>query len=382
MKKIGKFILLLGLISLLFSECTIRYPTTEDAVDPVLSELVVTNILYLQSNIDYPLSVRVSDPQGLDDIQSVSYLIYPLNESIPVWEDTLHDQGVEGDIIPRDGLFFGNMSADFAQGQAAQYRIEVIANDLSNHLSNVLSDTLTVIDDQKNFPPVLSNPIFADTLTEDSLQNVFFSIQVEDSHGYSDIDSVYFQIYPAFNPNFYFLQSLSDNGLNGDNIAGDGIYSFFGDLSDTLRTIGVHLIRYQAIDQRGLISQPIVSSFYIDGINGPPVLSQLVMPDTVSRSSGVPFLISVQATDPQSLADVKRVYFNMIQPDLTPFEGNPVPLFDDGNYGDPTAKDGLFSLLINMSTETIKGIYQFDFFAEDYSGAVSDSLTHQLMIVD
>ncbi len=382
MKKIFQLGLICGLIVLLYSTCTIRYPTSEDSVVPILSNLKVTEILYLQSDIDYTLSVNVSDPQGWDDIETVIGSIYVLDQSVLVWEDTLQDQGVEGDIIAGDGQFFGRFTVDFTEGQAGQYRVEVIASDRSNHQSDALFDTLTVIDDQKNFPPNISNPFIADTLTEASLKNVFVSVQVEDTYGQEDIDSVFFQIYPSFNPNFSLQQSLWDNGLNGDEVANDGVYSFLGDLSDTLRTIGTHLIRYQAIDRAGFISQSLVLYFYIDGINGPPVLSQLSIPDTVSRYLSPIFLISVQADDPQGLADVKKVYFNMINPDDTPFEYNPVPLYDDGNYGDQTARDGLFSISVSMSSQTDRGIYQLRFFAEDYANTLSDSLTHQLVVMD
>ncbi len=382
MKITLKLGLIFGLFSLFFSECRIRYPTSDESVVPVLSNLKIAKTLYLRSNIDYSLSVDVSDPQGLNDIETVTGFLYALHESVSLQQDTLQDQGIEGDIIPGDGRFFGRFTVDFAEGQAGQYRIEVIAIDRSDHQSNVLSDTLTVVDDQKNFPPILSYPFITDTLTETSLKNVFISVQVEDAFGQEDIDSVFFQIYPSFNLSFFLHQTLRDDGLNGDAIADDGIYSFFGDLSDTLKTIGTHLIRYQAIDQAGLISQSLVLYFYIDGTNGPPVLFQLSMPDSVSRYSVLPFLISVRADDPQGLADVKKVYFNMIYPDGMPFEYNPVPLYDDGNYGDQIPGDGLFSISVSMSSQTDKGIYQFRFFAEDYAKAISDSLTHQLTVVD
>jgi len=246
----------------------------------------------------------------------------------------------------------------------------------------VLSDTVTVIVGQQNDPPVLFYPFISDTLTEDSLRNTFFSIHVEDPQGREDIDSVFFQIYPLLNPNPSFQSSLQDDGLGGDVIAYDGVYSFLKDLSDTLRTIGEHLIRFQVIDHEGLVSRAVVLSFYIKRSNMPPVLSQLFMPDTVSRSGGVSFLISVRTDDPQGLVDVKKVYFNMTKPDGTSSEYNPIRLYDDGSQGDLVGGDGLFSLSVTISAQTDIGIYRFDFFAEDHSGAISNSLIHHLTIVN
>ncbi len=382
MKHHFQFVFIIILVLLFLSECTVKNPISDDLATPVLSDLGVMGVLYLQSHVGYPISVRTSDPQGYDDILSVHYLIYPLSSSVPVLGDTMRDNGIGGDIIPRDGLFFDSFTADFAEGLTGLYRIEVIAYDLSNHSSNVLSDTVTVIDSQQNDPPVLSNPFIPDTLTVDSLRKLFLSIHVEDPQGDQDIDSVFFQIYPLLNPNPSYQSALWDDGLDGDTVAHDGVYSFFKDLSDTLRTIGEHLIRFQAIDHEGLVSRAVVVSFYIDEPNEPPVLSQLSMPDTVSRSGDVSFLISVQTDDPQGLADVRKVYSNMTKPDGTPFEYNPIRLYDDGSQGDLVGGDGLFSLSVSISAQTDTGIYRFDFFAEDQSQAISDIVTHYLTVVN
>ena len=169
MYKIDKSLFIRSILVLLWIQCTVRYPTVDDSNTPVLSNLIVPDILYLQSNIDYSISVYVSDPQGLNDIHTVTCLIYPLNQSVSVWEDTLQDEGVDGDIIPSDGQYLGRFTADFTGNQVGQYLVEVTASDVSLHQSNVLFDTLSAIDDRKNFPPILSSPVIPDTLTEVSL---------------------------------------------------------------------------------------------------------------------------------------------------------------------------------------------------------------------
>ena len=82
------------------------YPTTDDSVNPVLSDLMVPSELYLQTDIDYPVSVTVADPQGIEDIRIVEMFIFPENNSI-LLADAMKDDGTMGDIIPGDGIKAG-----------------------------------------------------------------------------------------------------------------------------------------------------------------------------------------------------------------------------------------------------------------------------------
>jgi hypothetical protein len=111
-------------------------------------------------------------------------------------------------------------------------------------------------------------------------------------------------------------------------------------------------------------------------------LSELSASDTVSRRQSEPILLSVRAQDPQGPADIRIVYFNTTKPDGNPSSGNPFKMFDDGLHGDVTAGDGIYSLAIVISQSNALGAYRFDFFAEDKSGAVGDSLTHVITVVD
>ena len=377
-----RFFFFAGIVIVFIAGCKVKYPVTDDAVSPFLSNLTVPRALYLLSDIGYSVSVRVTDPQGWEDIRTVKVFLFRVGSDIPVLEDTLSDDGAGGDIIPRDGVFFDNLTITFTGGIAGQYLIEVLAEDVSQNLSNILMDTLDVIDSEKNFPPILSDPVVPDTLTVQTLGDVFFSIRAGDPQGMVDIDSVFFQIYPPWKAVPSFQDMLRDNGTAGDVDAGDGIFSYRGNLSDTLKIRGEYLVRFQATDNGGLKSSAVVESFYVMTVNDPPVLSNLAAPDTVSRSAAQPFLLTVQVGDPQGLGDVKSVLFNTTKPDGTPSGGNPFEMFDDGTSGDVQPGDGIYSLTVFITPQNATGIYRFDFSAEDYSLAVSDTLTHFMTVVD
>lgn len=362
--------------------CEIKNPVVDGLVFPVLSNLVVRDTLYLKTPTGYFVSVKVSDPQGWEDIQTVKYFVFPEGNNVSVWQDTLRDNGKEGDIIPRDGVFFDSLTVDFAGGIAGKYRMGMVAEDVAHHSSDTLFTPIAVVDGEENLPPTLFNPVVPDTLREETLSDVFFSIQAADTQGLDDLDLVYFQIYLPWSPVPSFRSELRDDGYFGDAEAGDGIFSFRSDLRDTLKIRGNHFVRFQAVDIGGLKSRAVVVDFYVLRENLPPVLSDLVMPDTVSTSVVQSFLISVRVTDPQGLDDIKKVWFDLTKPDGTPSSSNPVPLFDDGSNGDQTAGDGIYSLQVSISPQNDKGVYRFDFNAEDLSGTISDTLTHYFTVVE
>ena len=118
--------------------------------------------------------------------------------------------------------------------------------------------------------------------------------------------------------------------------------------------------------------------------NDPPVLSNLVAPDTVSRSQ-IPnnFLLAVEVSDPQGRDDISKVYFNTFKPDNSPSSGNPFYMRDDGSQGvDQNANDGIYSLRIEISPQNQLGNYRFEFEAVDKSGAKSDKITHIITVVE
>ena len=326
-----------GIALVLIFGCDILMPTVDESVNPLLSNLMGPVTVYLQTDVDYPVTVTASDPQGKGDIQIVEIFVYSENTAV-LLADTMEDGGTDGDIIPGDGVYGYPLRIDFAEGIPGNYRIEVTARDGAGHKSNSLADTVSVKDEQMNSPPVLSEPVVPDTLKEETLSDVFLSIRVSDPQGRDDVDSVVFRIYPPLSPVPYFEGLLHDDGNHGDIAANDSIYSVRADL--------------------------------VGHLKDPPVLSNLVAPATVSRNAGQSILLSVRITDAQGVGDIKSVYFNSFKPGGAPADNNPFFMFDDGNedeHGDVHAGDGVYSLLIFITPQNATGEYRFDFYAEDYS---------------
>jgi hypothetical protein len=369
--------------ALLMTDCSVKNPVQKEAAALLLSNLSIPDTLYLQSDDNTPFSVKATHSEGVKAILSVRAFVTRIDAQTVLYQDTLQDDGSGGDVVPGDGTFSGRLSLTFVQGQSATYRMSVVCEDVHQNVSDTLSSSFAVVDGERKSPPMLYECSLSDTLNADSLGHVFMTIRAEDPQGSEDIDSVFFQIFQPLSPVPFYQSQLWDDGQSGDLIPGDGIFTFQGNLEDTLKSRGVHTFRFQAVDQSGLFSDAKVKEVFIDQINYPPVLSNISAPDTVILStSGDTLFISVDVHDPQGLADIQKVYFNSTKPDGTPASGNPFFMYDDGSGGDVTPDDGTYSLEVIITTEAQRGVYQFDFYAEDYSGAVSGSLSHFVTIID
>jgi hypothetical protein len=364
--------------------CTVKNPAEGETITFFLSNLTLPDTLYLQSDNNYVYSVKANHSEGVEAIQTVKSCITQIDNQTILQEDTLQDDGSNGDIIPKDGIFSGrcSLSLIFEQNLTGTYRIHIIGEDVYQNVSDTLSSTITLVEGSRKGPPRILQYSIPDTLISDSLDYVIVWIETEDPQGLEDIDSVFFDIFLPLSPVPHFQSELWDNGQSGDLIEGDGIFTFQGDLRDTLKSRGIHTFRFQAADRSGLFSNPHVKEVFIDQINHPPVLSNVMAPDTISRNIDNTFLITVDVFDHQGLSDVKMVYFNSTKPDSTPATGNPFLLYDDESHGDLISDDGTYSLIVMITTEDKLGTYRFDFYAEDYSGAVSDSYAHFIIVVD
>ncbi len=362
--------------------CSVKQPAGPSDGTPFLSELAVADTLYLASLDAHPLSVKVTDADGWDDIQNVLAVIRAEADPQIVGTDTLYDNGMESDIIPRDGVFTTQLDPVCFAGTAGRYTIGVFAEDASDLASDTLFTAVVLTPGEVNLPPELGAPTCPDTLTEADLADVVLTLTVGDPQGLDDLIRVVSDVFPPLSTTPLFRLDLTDNGAQGDTLAGDGVFTFRGDLSESLTIGGLHTFRFEAVDHSGARSLAALAQVHVQRENGPPVLSDLVCPDTVATSAVNQFLITIRVTDPQGLRDIKRVWFDLFKPDGTPTASNPVPLFDDGSNGDQAEGDGVFTLQVSISPNNDKGVYRFEFHAEDLSGLMAQPLIHRMRVMD
>lgn len=172
-----------------------------------------------------------------------------------------------------------------------------------------------------------------------------------------------------------------DQRLNGDLTAGDKIYSGTFLVPKAVPT-GEYEIQF-FVQTKNLEGQFVAAKLILLSSgqqNVPPIISNLQAPDTLIAPE-LEVNLSIDVTDANSLVGAE-VYFMVTRPDGTS-NGNKFLMFDDGDkeaHGDDKANDGTYSLIVQLPSDTNKGTYRFDFQAEDNAGALSNIISHNIVI--
>lgn len=182
---------------------------------------------------------------------------------------------------------------------------------------------------------------------------------------------------------------LKDDGVLPDTNAGDKHYS--GLINKTLdcKLIGTYKVQFIAQNLSGLSSNTFIANFTIEATNNqPPVISDLIIPDSIQvplNGQNLGFL-QVKAIDPDGQCDISQngaVHFNSFKPNGIPSTGNPFSMYDDGDilaHGDTTVNDSKFSLIIGIPPNTATGYYKFIFNATDRSNSLSNTIIDSIYV--
>ena len=179
--------------------------------------------------------------------------------------------------------------------------------------------------------------------------------------------------------------SLADEGENGDETAGDGIYSGEPYMQSSMAK-GNYRIEYFKYSKDGAVQKLASISFAFDPNqqNFPPVISNLAMPVSIER--GVEFIIHITASDPNGLANLSGVVFTLKRPDGSiSMNGNTqyFLMYDNGDTagsGDDVRGDGIFSLKNSFGPTASLGSWTFEFRAIDKAGAISNIITNSMVV--
>ena len=150
---------------------------------------------------------------------------------------------------------------------------------------------------------------------------------------------------------------------------------------------GTYQIQYFITDNSNNTNLVAVHSFIYDNgqANAAPVISNLVMPDSVSF--GESFIFNVTASDSNGLNDILTVFYKLYRPDgslVTNQQGiSEYPLSDNGDFsvtGDDKANDGIYTNKLTFPSGQPTGTWKFEFQAKDRSGLLSNIITHNIIV--
>lgn len=184
---------------------------------------------------------------------------------------------------------------------------------------------------------------------------------------------------------------LRDEGLSPVRVPPDTLLIKAIEFEITRAEVGLYQVDVWGESGDGVRGNMIRTPLSIVRLNRPPVLSNLIAPDTVRLANVNQFiLLQIKATDPDGQTDIRKVFFNSFRPDGTPSSGNPFEMYDDGGAviiiapdirsGDLVKGDGVYSLTIILAPNTPLGTYRFEFQAIDRSNATSDIVPHHLLV--
>jgi hypothetical protein len=175
------------------------------------------------------------------------------------------------------------------------------------------------------------------------------------------------------------VENITSSPISNNSIQHTGKISITIKESD----IGNYLLQIYGTNSETNNSNSIMANFVVRRENNPPVIEQVISPETLIVDMPISFVISARVSDAQGLVDISRVYFNSYRPDGV-LSANNFQMFDDGNQngvsGDQVANDGTYSLRININQDNMKGRYRFDFYATDRSNARSEVYQHFITI--
>lgn len=380
------------ILSLILAVSSFRCTSGDPASPPIqpepkLSDLLAPSVLFNVSERKHRVAVRVEDDQGVQTIAEVQYSILDPSGATRVGGN-LVDDGTAGDIIPRDGQFSTQLDGRFAGSDTGAFELRVVAEDQDGNRSNQLTTTIRVLPGTGNLPPEVVETFTPERVAVDSSFDLVVAARVNDADGLEDVANVRLQFFPPTYPTPTHEVDLMDDGTAGDTTAGDGIYS--GLLSSGLfEQPNEHFLRFQAEDRAGNRSPAVVVPIrgFFAG-NRPPVISNVVAPDTVkiNPNAVTEILITVDVTDPQGLSDIDFVRFRSFLPSGEEAQNSPTELADDGDSertGDAVAGDGTYSRIVILPSSGVPtGDFRFEFQAGDKSGALSNIINHILTVIE
>lgn len=230
------------------------------------------------------LTAKVSDPQGLADIKTVSALITSISGEQQFSVNLFDDGGAilvppfslsSGDAVAGDSIF--SCKILFRKKDVDDYLIRVTAKDSSESSSNTMNKTIT-IRNQHNAQPVIafvSQPDSAFVPFGSDTTFITIAVTVNDPQGIDDIRTVSFGSYRPDN-SYVGSYDLYDDGsaivrtiyagynaVSGDTTAHDGVYTITIPITNASARQTFRDFKFQAQDRAGEVSSVVTKRIYL-----------------------------------------------------------------------------------------------------------------------
>jgi len=203
---------------------------------------------------DLRISASVSHPVGQNQIAETQFTFFRTKREPEIARGLLSDNGIFPDSIANDSIFTGSVKFTAIRSEIGTFYAEVGSSDAKEFTSNTIRIPFTIL--RLNQAPVISNLVAPDTVYR-SLQTPFtVSVQASDPDGLYDLVSV-----TMTNENNSVF-SLHDDGINGDEMGGDGIFTqVFAFPTD--QPLGPYVFTFKAIDRSNVSSAVLTKTIVV-----------------------------------------------------------------------------------------------------------------------
>lgn len=382
-------IFLLGAMSFgLFLSC--ESPSKPIDEDWSIAEITIEEIpeaLPVGVDLFFPIvvkAVKISDPYNVDIDSMYCIMSSPDGEEYMTF--VLYDDGSafehppesdflslrSGDNVPNDYHFTRQINGKNFQGDFATYNFTFLtwgfmggAED-SIDIQPVEAPSFTNVTLVANFPSGFDPVELEARINKPTVIDRIDSVALEITYASSLFRQIHF-----------------------DATSGDTVWSltlspgnFWG-----IPTWANYEFRFVLWDRFGLTAD--TSQFGVSVENGPPIVSNPVMSDTIWRPrQGEPndtTVIMVQADDPETLLDIAIVRFEVRKVWQTEWSGSDdFYLLDLGGRWDDVAGDGVYSVpLVTTPSDSLKdNIFYFRFFAIDFTQDTSNYVIDSVRVIE
>ena len=254
---------------------------------PQISSLIVPDTAFIptsQDSVFVSFSVKAFDPQGLNDITTVTASIFT-NEGDPVKSILLYDDGginpvppyalSSGDAIAGDSIYSNKIA--FSKKQVDNYFVIVIAKDKDEATSNSLSEAFSIRNEVNGAPLVfgIEMPDSVSVPTGSDTNFVKIAITVDDPQGLDDIFAVYFTSFRPDNSvvGTYKMYDDGSHGVHeiflnyfatsGDDLADDATFTVTIPIVAGTATNTYREFVFQAQDRGGRVSTTLSKQIFL-----------------------------------------------------------------------------------------------------------------------
>lgn len=257
-----KEIIAIVFIVIFFVSCEKEFDTVIDSQKQFYQVVSVSpkdSVLFNVQDSSLVVKIQFSPTSSVNSVYAE--IINPigknfLNGSLPLFDN---GKSENGDQTANDKAFSNKI---FMKGNDlnGNYDIKFYVNENSNQSKLAAWSTFKYRNGQSNVAPVISDALVEpDTVVVTDTIAILTSLRVFDDNGLNDIKEVYFIVYRpdgSTNGNKVFLYDDGNLTLNGDQTAGDGIYSRIISVNQT-NAKGTYRFEFKAFDRGGLQSNII-----------------------------------------------------------------------------------------------------------------------------